>query len=98
MDRTPAGNRHRHPAGDYAIAISSVEGLVLAAQCLSLRRRGRAVPSAGEARRSPVGIDRFSAPLEKRYSESEARRLLEQAGLHDVRTQPMFGWLVDGVR
>ena len=43
-------------------------------------------------------FDRFSAPLEKRYSESEARRLLEQAGLHDVRTQPMFGWLVDGVR
>ena len=43
-------------------------------------------------------FDRFSAPLEKRYSEAEARRLLEQAGLRDVRTRPMFGWLVDGVR
>ena len=43
-------------------------------------------------------FDRFSAPLEKRYSEPEARRLLEQAGLRDVRTQAMFGWLVDGIR
>jgi SAM-dependent methyltransferase len=43
-------------------------------------------------------FDRFSAPLEKRYSEEEARRLLEGAGLRDVRTRPMFGWLVDGVR
>jgi SAM-dependent methyltransferase len=43
-------------------------------------------------------FDRFSAPLEKRYSEAEARALLESAGLRDVRTLPMFGWLVDGVR
>ena len=43
-------------------------------------------------------FDRFSAPLEKRYSEAEARALLEAAGLRDVRTRPMFGWLVDGVR
>lgn len=43
-------------------------------------------------------FDRFSAPLEKRYSEAEARTLLESAGLREVRTHPMFGWLVDGVR
>jgi SAM-dependent methyltransferase len=43
-------------------------------------------------------FDRFSAPLEKRYSEAEARALLESAGLRDVRTRPMFGWIVDGVR
>ena len=43
-------------------------------------------------------FDRFSAPLEKRYTEAEARALLEAAGLRDVRTRPMFGWLVDGVR
>jgi len=43
-------------------------------------------------------FDRFSAPLEKRYSEAEARALLESAGLRDVRTRAMFGWLVDGVR
>jgi SAM-dependent methyltransferase len=43
-------------------------------------------------------FDRFSAPLEKRYSESEARALVEAAGLHDVRARAMFGWLVDGIR
>jgi SAM-dependent methyltransferase len=43
-------------------------------------------------------FDRFSAPLEKRYSEAEARALLESAGLREVRTRPMFGWLVDGTR
>jgi SAM-dependent methyltransferase len=43
-------------------------------------------------------FDRFSAPLEKRYSEAEARALVEAAGLRDVRTQPMFGWIVDGTR
>jgi SAM-dependent methyltransferase len=43
-------------------------------------------------------FDRFSAPLEKRYSEAEARSLLESAGLRDVRSRPMFGWVVDGVR
>jgi len=43
-------------------------------------------------------FDRFSAPLEKRYSEQEARILLESAGLRDVQARPMFGWLVDGTR
>jgi SAM-dependent methyltransferase len=43
-------------------------------------------------------FDRFSAPLEKRYSEAEARALLEAAGLHDVRAYPVFGWIVDGIR
>jgi SAM-dependent methyltransferase len=43
-------------------------------------------------------FDRFSAPLEKRYSEDEARALLENAGLRNVSVHPMFGWIVDGVR
>jgi SAM-dependent methyltransferase len=43
-------------------------------------------------------FDRFSAPLEKRYSEAEARELLESSGLREVRAYPMFGWIVDGVR
>jgi SAM-dependent methyltransferase len=43
-------------------------------------------------------FDRFSAPLEKRYSEIEARALLESAGLRDIGVRPMFGWLVDGSR
>ncbi|HSL22709.1 MAG TPA: methyltransferase domain-containing protein [Vicinamibacterales bacterium] len=43
-------------------------------------------------------FDRFSAPLEKRYTAEEAAALLRAAGLRDVRVRPMFGWLADGVR
>jgi SAM-dependent methyltransferase len=43
-------------------------------------------------------FDRFSAPLEKRYSAAEARALMESAGLRDVRVEPRYGWLVDGTR
>jgi len=43
-------------------------------------------------------FDRFSAPLEKRYTRDEARRLLETAGLADVRTIERFGWIVEGRR
>jgi len=43
-------------------------------------------------------FDRFSAPLEKRYSREEARALLVRAGLEQVTVTPRFGWLVDGTR
>jgi len=43
-------------------------------------------------------FDRFSAPLEKRYSTEEAEDLLRSCGLTDVHVQAMYGWLVDGVR
>jgi SAM-dependent methyltransferase len=43
-------------------------------------------------------FDRFSAPIEKRYSESEVRGLLERAGLHDIKVFPRFGWIGDGVK
>jgi SAM-dependent methyltransferase/uncharacterized protein YbaR (Trm112 family) len=43
-------------------------------------------------------FDRFSAPLEKRYSEDEVKRLLERAGLRDVRVYPRYGWIGDGVK
>jgi SAM-dependent methyltransferase len=41
-------------------------------------------------------FDRFSAPVERRYSEHEARRLLESAGLDEVRVVERYGWIVDG--
>ena len=44
-----------------------------------------------------VGIDRFSARLEKPYTAEEAAAL-RQAGLRDVRVFPMFGWIADGIR
>ena len=43
-------------------------------------------------------FDRFSAPLEKRYSQGEVSALLEAAGLRDVRVHPRFGWIGDGVK
>jgi SAM-dependent methyltransferase len=38
-------------------------------------------------------FDRFSAPLEKRYSATEVRDWLEAAGLMDVHVRPNWGWL-----
>jgi SAM-dependent methyltransferase len=43
-------------------------------------------------------FDRFSAPLEKRYTEAEVRTLLESAGLRDVRVHARFGWIGDGIK
>jgi SAM-dependent methyltransferase len=43
-------------------------------------------------------FDRFSAPIEKRYSEAEVAALLESAGLREVRVFSRFGWIGDGVK
>jgi SAM-dependent methyltransferase len=43
-------------------------------------------------------FDRFSAPIEKRYSEDEVRALLEAAGLRDVSVHSKYGWIGDGVK
>jgi len=43
-------------------------------------------------------FDRFSAPLEKRYSREEASALLARAGLEQITVTPRFGWLVDGIK
>jgi SAM-dependent methyltransferase len=43
-------------------------------------------------------FDRFSAPLEKRYDPGEVSALLESSGLQDVRVEPRFGWIAEGVK
>jgi SAM-dependent methyltransferase len=43
-------------------------------------------------------FDRFSAPLEKRYSPDEVRALLTSVGLTDITIQPCYGWVADGTR
>jgi len=43
-------------------------------------------------------FDRFSAPLEKRYRESDVGPLLEACGLVDVRVWPRYGWIAEGRR
>ena len=43
-------------------------------------------------------FDRFSAPLEKRYSPDEVRALMASAGLTQVSVRPCFGWIADGTK
>ena len=43
-------------------------------------------------------FDRFSAPIEKRYSPDEVTRMLTAAGLTNVSVRPCFGWVADGTR
>jgi SAM-dependent methyltransferase len=54
--------------------------------------------------RYPFGViyndqfDRFSAPIEQRWSEDEVRRLMARLGLCDVRVVPSFGWIAEGTK
>jgi SAM-dependent methyltransferase len=41
-------------------------------------------------------FDRFSAPLERRYTENEVRDMLTRSGLTAVTVLPNAGWLGDG--
>jgi SAM-dependent methyltransferase/uncharacterized protein YbaR (Trm112 family) len=43
-------------------------------------------------------FDRFSAPIEKRYSRDEVKALLESVGLKDVQVHARFGWIADGIK
>jgi SAM-dependent methyltransferase len=41
-------------------------------------------------------FDRFSAPLEHRYTDSEVREMLRRSGLTGITVLPNAGWLGDG--
>jgi 2-polyprenyl-3-methyl-5-hydroxy-6-metoxy-1,4-benzoquinol methylase len=43
-------------------------------------------------------FDRFSAPIEHRFTRSQVHEMLERAGLEQVVTVPNHGWVADGVR
>lgn len=43
-------------------------------------------------------FDRFSAPIEKRYTRDEVRALMASVGLVDIAVRPCFGWVADGTR
>jgi hypothetical protein len=43
-------------------------------------------------------FDRFSAPIEQRFTRLEVRKMLEHAGLTDIVTIPNHGWIGDGQR
>jgi ubiquinone/menaquinone biosynthesis C-methylase UbiE/uncharacterized protein YbaR (Trm112 family) len=42
-------------------------------------------------------FDRFSAPLERRYTRLEVESMLRKLGLEDVRVTPNHGWVADGI-
>ena len=68
-----------------------------------LRRLADAFPLKAYAD-YPFGVlvndqfDRFSAPLEHRYTREEVERLMQDAGLADVVVLPNHGWIADGLR
>jgi SAM-dependent methyltransferase/uncharacterized protein YbaR (Trm112 family) len=41
-------------------------------------------------------FDRFSAPIENRYTREEARGWLERAGLEEIVVRPNYGWCATG--
>jgi len=43
-------------------------------------------------------FDRFSAPLERRFTAAEVRAAMQAAGLEDVVVLPNHGWVADGRR
>lgn len=43
-------------------------------------------------------FDRFSAPLERRFTAAEVRAAMEDAGLEDIVVLPNHGWVADGRR
>jgi hypothetical protein len=43
-------------------------------------------------------FDRFSAPLERRFTADEVRAAMQDAGLEDIVVLPNHGWLGDGRR
>ncbi len=43
-------------------------------------------------------FDRFSAPIEQRFTEPRVKTMLARAGLEDVVTIPNSGWVADGRR
>jgi SAM-dependent methyltransferase/uncharacterized protein YbaR (Trm112 family) len=43
-------------------------------------------------------FDRFSAPIEKRYTAEEVRALLAAAGLRDITVHSRYGWIGDGTK
>ena len=89
----------------YPIAASAWLTFVLPykmlAQIPATRRFARGMP-LNQYARYPFGVmvndqfDRFSAPLEKRYSAVEVRQWLESAGLSEVTVLPHWGWIGHG--
>jgi len=83
------------------LAVSIVWPYRLLRRIPRLRRVADALPLKTYAD-YPFGVlvndqfDRFSAPLERRYTRAEAAEMLQRAGLSDVSVIANHGWVADG--
>jgi SAM-dependent methyltransferase len=89
----------------YPAAVAALLLFVIPARVLAwvpgLRERARALPLAGYMDYPFMVLvndqfDRFSAPLERRYTASEVREWLEREGLSSVYVRPNYGWVAGG--
>jgi SAM-dependent methyltransferase len=89
----------------YPIALGSWLTFVLPSRWLSRTATGSAWVKSlplGQYGAYPFGVllndtfDRFSAPIEQRFSPHEVRAWLERAGLDLVTVSPHWGWLGHG--
>jgi len=91
----------------YPLAAALLVAFVAPQRALRRRPHGRALAAALPLKTYvdyPFGVlvndqfDRFSAPLERRYTAREVRDCLRSAGLQDVVVLANHGWLGDGRR
>jgi len=91
----------------YPLAAALRLGVVVPYRCLRTRPRAawlaQGLPLKTYAD-YPFGVlvndqfDRFSAPIEQRFTSAQVRVMLERAGLQEVVTIANHGWLADGRR
>jgi len=91
----------------YPLAATLLVAVVTPQRALRRRPHGRALAAALPLKTYvdyPFGVlvndqfDRFSAPLERRYTAGEVRDCLACAGLEDIVVLANHGWLGDGRR
>jgi 2-polyprenyl-3-methyl-5-hydroxy-6-metoxy-1,4-benzoquinol methylase len=91
----------------YPLAAALLVAVVAPYRSLRRRPRGRGLAAALPLKTYadyPFSVlvndqfDRFSAPLERRYTSDEVRDALSAAGLEDVVVLPNHGWVGDGRR
>lgn len=91
----------------YPLAAALYATVVLPYRALRHRRRGRAIAECLPLKAYadyPFAVcvndqfDRFSAPIENRYTRQEVEAWLRDAGLEEVQVLPHHGWIADGRR
>ena len=91
----------------YPIALALSVLVVIPYRVLRNRRRGRRIAHLLPLKAYadyPFGVlvndqfDRFSAPIEQRFSRAQVQVMMERAGLDQVTVTDNHGWVADGAR